>query len=132
LQEGIIDCVATDHAPHTNEEKSRPFGEAPNGIIGLETAFLVMMTLVEKGLFSLERTIEALSTRPAKIAGLEAGSLAPGKPADIVIFDPKCKRKLTAADLRSKSTNTPMLGEELYGKIYCTIVAGQVKFKEFR
>ena len=98
LREGIIDAVATDHAPHSLEEKHREFSLAPNGMIGLETALSVIWTnLVLTGVLSKERLVEVMAARPAQILGCPGGSLKPGEPADVVIFDPQTEWEVTPA-----------------------------------
>ncbi|MFH1018732.1 MAG: dihydroorotase [Pseudomonadota bacterium] len=124
LADGTLDAVATDHAPHTREEKSRCFPDAPNGIIGLETALPVLLTLVHDGAISLNRLVECLTVRPARIAGLESGTLAPGSPADVVIFTPDEPHVIQEEDFFSKSRNTPFLGFRGRGRVVATLVNG--------
>lgn len=130
LSGGTIDAVATDHAPHTEEEKARPFTEAPNGVIGLETALPVLLALVEKGSLSLSRLVEVLSTAPARIAGIRGGSLKVGMPADIVVFSLGEKRKFSPEEFHSKSRNTPFIGFEGKGRVLYTFVGGKQVFGE--
>lgn len=129
LADGTIDMLATDHAPHTWEEKARPFAEAPFGITGLETALAaVWQHLVKPGKLTPERMIEAWSTLPARRFGLPGGSLQPGQAADMVLFDPELKEMIKAEDLRSKAQNTPFLGQELQGFAVMTWVEGKLVF----
>ena len=116
LLDGTIDMLATDHAPHTWEEKMRPFAEAPFGINGLETALAALwQNFVIKGLIKPEKVIELWSLRPALRFGLEAGTLKIGAPADMVLFDPNRRETITPQSLESKAQNTPFLGKELQG-----------------
>ena len=116
LRDGTIDMIATDHAPHTQAEKARPFAEAPFGIAGLETALsAVWQYLVKPGKLSLDRVIEAWSVSPADRFGLAGGTLKPGTPADIVLFDPDFSEVIDPAKLASKARNTPFLGKTMQG-----------------
>ncbi|KLU60506.1 dihydroorotase [Peptococcaceae bacterium CEB3] len=116
LLDGTLDMLATDHAPHVWEEKARPFSEAPFGIIGLETALAaVWQQLVVPGKLSPERLAEAWSLAPARRFGLPGGTLRPGSPADLVLFDPEWRERITPDNLASKAQNTPFLGQELRG-----------------
>jgi dihydroorotase len=130
LAEGLIDAVATDHAPHTAAEKSRPFAQAPNGVIGLETCLPVLLSLVWDGALSLNRAVEALTAKPAGIARVSGGTLAVGAPADVVVFDTDEARALGAADLASKSANSPFLGFHGRGRVLATFVSGRQVFPE--
>lgn len=129
LADGTIDMLATDHAPHTWEEKARPFAEAPFGIIGLETALAALWQhVVKPGRIKIERIIEAWSTLPARRFGLPGGSLQPGQSADMVLFDPEVRELIRVEDLRSKAQNTPFLGQELEGFAVMTWVEGKLVF----
>lgn len=128
--DGTIDTIATDHAPHTIEEKNN-FLEAPNGVIGLETSLAAGITyLVNEGYISLFKLIYMMSTVPANILGLDAGSLKVGKPADIVIFDANEHWIVDQRNLHGKSTNTPFKGMELCGRVKFTICRGEVVYKD--
>lgn len=130
LTTGVIDCIATDHAPHHYDTKQREFDEAPNGIVGLETALgLGIRELVEPGLLSLPELVARMSTVPARIFHLSGGTLAVGATADLVIFDPARRWVVRASDLHSKSTNSPFLGQELTGQADLTVVGGRVVFE---
>jgi dihydroorotase len=130
LRDGTIDVIATDHAPHHYDAKERAFDEAPNGIIGLETALgLAIRELVEPGLLALPALVELMSTRPARVFHLPGGTLAPGAPADVVVFDPARRWIVRTEDLLSKSRNTPFAGEELVGWAELTIVGGRIVFE---
>lgn len=127
LADGTIDMLATDHAPHLWEEKNRPLGEAPFGIIGLETALpAVWQYLVQTGKISVERLIEAWSTIPARRFNLPAGNIAPGSPADLVLFDPARTETIERKDLCSKAQNTPFLGRTMTGLPVMTWVEGRL------
>ncbi len=129
LRDGTIDCIATDHAPHHYDTKQREFDEAPNGIVGLETALGVgIRELVEPGLVTLPDLIARMSTIPARVFHLEGGTLAVGAPADVVVIDPGRRWTVRANDLHSKSANSPYLGETLTGQADLTVVAGRIVF----
>ena len=116
LRDGTLDMIATDHAPHTQAEKARPFAEAPFGIASLETALsAVWQYLVLPGRLSLDRVIEAWSYSPAQRFGLSGGSLKPGTAADMVLFDPDFTEVIDPKTLASKARNTPFLGKTLQG-----------------
>jgi dihydroorotase len=133
LRDGTLDCIATDHAPHTDYEKDREFDFALNGIIGLETALAVVLeALVRKSRFRLSRVIDLMTRRPAGILGLPAGSLAAGTPADICIFDPDERWRYDARAGFSKSRNSPWDGRTLTGRVKMTIVDGRIVFNDGR
>lgn len=128
LKDGTIDLIATDHAPHSEEEKDRPFTEAPSGITGLETSLgLGITNLVKPGHLTLMELLEKMTWNPAALYHLPSGSVEKDAPADLVIFDPE--EKWTADTFLSKSSNTPFKGAELYGKIHYTICRGEVVYK---
>jgi len=129
LKDGTIDCVATDHAPHALVDKDVEFDKAANGIIGLETAFSLMLGLVDEGVLTLAEVVSAMTERPAKAFGLRAGSLRVGNPADIAIFDTERSWTVEAKRLRSKSRNTPWLGKTLKGVCVRAIVGGATVFE---
>jgi dihydroorotase len=127
LKEGVIDCIASDHAPHAYDEKEAAFDDAPFGVVGLETAFAVAHTeLVGGGLFTLPELIRRMSTEPARAFHLAGGTLAPGAVADVVIIDPAVKSTVDPASFYSKSRNTPFSGRALTGRAILTIVAGAI------
>jgi len=127
LRDGAVDCIATDHAPHTVDDKKVEYDAAAFGIVGLETAVaLCLDRLVAAGLISLGRLIELLSTRPAAILGLPGGTLAPGAPADVTVLDLSRRHKVDPARFLSKSRNTPFGGWTLKGAPALTIVGGRV------
>lgn len=126
LEDGSIDCIATDHAPHARHEKEVEFDRAAFGIMGLETALALAITVLyeERGL-RLSRIVELLSTNPAKIIGMRGrGSLAKGAHADVTIFDPKAKWTYEVKKSKSKSRNTPFDGCDFFGRVVATIVNG--------
>ena len=130
LADGTLDCIATDHAPHHYDAKEREFDEAPNGIIGLETALsLALRELVAPGLLSLQMLIERMSVAPARLWHLPGGSLRRGTVADVVVFDPAATWTVNPAAFRSKSRNTPWNGEVLPGRVRWTLVDGRVVFQ---
>ena len=131
LRSGLVDCVATDHAPHVSEEKDVPYEEAPFGCIGLETAFSVLhAALVETGELDLATLVTRMSAAPARIAGLDAPSVAAGATADLCVVDPAAVWTVTPATLQSRSWNSPWLGQELTGKVRLTVAAGRVAWDD--
>lgn len=125
LKDGTIDLIATDHAPHAYDAKEREFDDAPNGIIGLETALALGITeLVGGGALTLAGLIDRMSTRPARAFNLPGGSLARGSVADVVVFDPKAAWTVDPGEFLSKSRNTPFAGRKLQGRTVRTIVGG--------
>ena len=129
LQDGTIDMIATDHAPHSAEEKAKPITEAPSGIVGLETALsLGIRELVDKEYLSMMELIGKMSLAPARLYHLEAGYLKEGGPADLVVFDPK--REWVVQDFASKSANSPFVGETMPGVVSHTICGGKIVYME--
>ena len=129
LEDGTIDAIATDHAPHSREEKSRSLENAPFGVIGLETSFAVSYTqLVASGRITPLRLVELMSTNPAKILGFHGGTLQPGCPADVVIADPK-EEWTVKGPFQSKAENTPFDGRKVTGRVDMTIVGGKVIYR---
>jgi dihydroorotase len=130
LVDGTIDCIATDHAPHAPEKKMLEIDRAPFGILGLETAVGLSVTrLVATGRLGWPRLVEALSTLPARILGIDRGTLRPGAVADITIIDPDLEWRVDAAAFQSKSRNSPFDGWTLRGRAVATIVGGRVKYR---
>ncbi|MCA1833327.1 MAG: dihydroorotase [Actinomycetota bacterium] len=131
LLDGTIDCVATDHAPHTQDDKEREWDAAPCGMVGLETALGVVCA--EAGL-DLTRLVERMSTAPARIRGLSGhgGPLNEGAPANITVFDPEAAWTIDAATMATRSRNTPFVGRELKGKVHHTIYGGRFTVREGR
>ena len=129
LRDGTIDVICTDHAPHHYDAKEREFDDAPNGIIGLETALgLAITELVDPGLLTLGDLVRRMSVMPARVFGLQGGTLAPAAPADVVVFDPAAEWTVRPEEFYSKSRNTPFAGRRLRGRADATIVLGQVVF----
>lgn len=127
LKDGTIDMIATDHAPHSKEEKDKPFREAPSGITGLETSLaLGIRELVKPGHLTLMELLAVMTCNPAALYGIDAGAIRIGGSADLVIFNPD--EEWTFDQSLSKSTNTPFLGEKFPGKIYDTICRGKVVY----
>jgi dihydroorotase len=126
LADGTIDAIATDHAPHHLDEKDVEFDQALNGIIGLETSLPLSLRLVEEGCLDLQALVSLMSCNPAKILGLERGTLRAGAVADVTIIDPHKKWQVSMEKLESKSKNTPFLGWEMKGRAAYTIIKGQV------
>ena len=129
LRDGTIDCIATDHAPHTVDDKKVEYDQAAFGVVGLETAVaLCLDRLVGAGILDLAQLVSLLSTRPARILGLPGGSLAPGSPADVTVLDPERRMKVDPARFESKGRNTPFAGWTLKGAPVLTVVDGRVVF----
>ena len=127
LREGVLDCIASDHAPHAYDAKEAAFADAPFGIVGLETAFGVAHTeLVLGGVLSVAELIARMSTAPAAVFGLPGGTLRPGAPADVVVLDLGRRWTVDPAAFFSKSRNTPFAGRTLVGQPVVTLVGGKV------
>ena len=127
VKDGTIDMIATDHAPHHYDEKEREFADAPNGIIGLETALAVSVTnLVETGHIDFHTLVEKMSCAPARLFGLPGGTLAKGSPGDVTVFDPSRTWLVEPSEFLTKGRNTPYAGMTLTGRAVCTIVGGRV------
>ena len=127
LQDQSIDLIATDHAPHTKEEKGKPFAEAPSGIIGLETALALGITeLVKPGKLTMTELLAKMTWNPARLYGMDAGYLAEGGPADLVIFDPDCDQ--TFGRFFSKASNSPFACKTCKSEIEYTICAGKIVY----
>lgn len=127
LRDGAIDCIVTDHAPHSPEEKEVEFDQAPTGLIGLETSLGLCLThLVGKRVLTLPQLVEKMSLNPRRILGLAGGSLEAGGPADLTLFDPAAEWTVDPENFRSKSRNTPFGGWRLVGRAEMTVVGGRV------
>ena len=130
LVDGTIDCIASDHAPHAEEEKDVEFDHAPPGMIGLETSLgLVKTQLIDKGYLNWADAIRKMSYNPARILKLSGGTLEIGSKADIAIIDPEKKWIVKSDKFRSKSKNSPFIGRKLIGRVECTLLSGNVVFK---
>ena len=124
---GTIDFIATDHAPHTAEEKTKGMEQAPFGIVGLETAFPLLYThFVETGILTLKQLVDFLTVKPADVFGLDYGRLEPGKAADLVMIDLEKKEKINPDNFFSKGKNTPFAGWECKGWPILTMVNGKI------
>lgn len=130
LLDGTIDLIATDHAPHSREEKAGDMRKAAFGIIGNETAFACMYTaLVKNGEMELAQLLDLMSYNPAKLFGLDAGVIAPGKQADLAVLDLDHPEVIQEADYLSKAVNTPFTGNEVYGMTTMTFVSGKLVYR---
>ncbi len=132
LAEGVIDVIATDHAPHATYEKEVDFIEAPPGMLGLETAVAVSLELVREGVLSPIEFIRRLSTNAAKLIGIEGGRLSAGGPGDVTLIDPEQEWVYDPADGFSKSRNSPWTGASLTGRVLATVVDGRVVYHQGR
>jgi dihydroorotase len=131
VRDGTIDLVATDHAPHHYDEKEREFSDAPNGIVGLETALAVVAThLVVPGILSWPTLVDRMSTTPARVFGLTGGTLRRESVADVTIFDPAAEWTVDPDQFLSKGRNSPYRGKRLTGRATCTIVGGRIVFRD--
>jgi len=132
LKIGIIDVIATDHAPHTEEDKNVEFNLAATGLVGLETALALVLTrLVAKKTLTLKQLVERMSSNPAKILRFShKGTLKPGSDADVIIVDPKAEWVVDEKKFASKGRNTPFKGWKLTGKVVHTIVGGSIVVKD--
>jgi dihydroorotase len=130
LNDGAIAAVATDHAPHSREEKDVPFEAAPFGVTGLETAFAALHTfLVQAGLVKLETLLERMSAGPARIFGLEPPAITVGAPANLVLLSTKATWRVSESRFRSRSTNSWLLGTRLHGRVLMTVAAGRIAYE---
>ncbi len=126
LADGTVDCVGTDHAPRHYDEKERAFDDAPFGVVGLETAFATLHTLlVVGGELGLPALIERMSTGPARALGLDGGGLARGRPADLALIDPAKSWTIRSADFLSMGRSTPFEGQRVVGRVVRTLVGGE-------
>src|SRR5689334_22332818 len=131
VRNGTIDVIATDHAPHHYDEKEREFADAPNGIVGLETALAVNITwLVASRIIDLPTLIEKMSCAPARVFRLPGGTLRRGSPGDVTVFDPEARWTVHPSKFRSKGRNTPYGGRTLTGRARYTVVGGRVVHRD--
>ena len=127
IADGTIDCFATDHAPHTADEKSRPFTDAPFGIVGLETALALTLThLVQPGHITMTRALELWTEAPRRAFGLPQVTVEAGSPADLLLFDPDAEWTVDPEAFQSKGRNTPFTGWRLKGRVLATLLAGRI------
>jgi dihydroorotase len=130
VKDGTIDLIATDHAPHHYDEKEREFADAPNGIVGLETALAVVVTnLVENGSLTFSDLVDRMACTPARIFNLPGGSLKRDAVADVTVFNPSERWKVDPSTFLSKGRNSPYTGMTLVGRAACTIVAGSIVYR---
>jgi dihydroorotase len=130
VRDGAIDVIATDHAPHHYDEKEREFADAPNGIVGLETALGVIVTwLVAPGILDLPLLVERMAVAPARVFNLPGGTLRAGAVADVTVFDPDVQWTVDPTRFRSKGRNTPYAGHRLRGRAEYTVVDGRIIFR---
>ena len=129
LADGVIQAVCSDHQPHGTDAKLAPFSESAPGIAGLETLLSLMLRLVNEGVLTLAQAIAAVTSKPAKILGIDVGHLGVGAPADICVFDPDGERCIDAQNLQSNGTNTPFDGWTLCGTVRWTLVAGKIVYQ---
>ena len=130
LRDGTIDAIATDHAPHSPEEKSN-FHTAPNGSIGLETSLAAGITaLVKPGYLTLMELLSKMTIAPAQILGLPAGTLKTDAAADVVLFDENAEWTVDPAKLHGKSRNTPFKGMRLTGRVKMTVCGGRIVYED--
>ena len=133
VKDGTIDVIATDHAPHHYDEKEREFADAPNGIIGLETALAVNLTwLVHAGIIDVPLLVERMSCAPARLFNLPGGTLRRAAVADVTVFDPDAEWIVDPAAFRSKGRNTPYAGMSLRGLVHTTVVDGRLVYRRER
>ena len=130
LSEGVIDAIATDHAPHSSLEKELEFDKAAFGIIGLETALPLTLKLVQSGVLDLPEAIGKLSVNPAKILGVQGGRLEIGASADLALIDPKYEYELREEDILSRSSNSPWIGKTLKGRNELTMIGGKIVWEK--
>ena len=131
IQDGTIDAIITDHAPHSKEEKEQGLEKAPNGIIGFETLLAATIThLIDKGYINYLDLVRITSYNPAKILGIDRGTIEKGKVADITVFDPNKEYIYTEDMIVSRSKNTPYIGKKLKGQVMYTIVNGKIVYKK--
>ena len=128
LKDGTLDIIATDHAPHAPEKKLRELDQAPNGIIGLETLIpICVRSLIEPGHLTWPQLIEKLTINPARVLGIDRGTLRPGADADLTLIDPRAEWAIDASQFRSKSRNCPFAGWKVRGRAHTVIVSGEIK-----
>jgi dihydroorotase len=131
LKDGTLEVIATDHAPHAPEKKMRELDQAPNGIIGLETLIPVCVVgLIEPGHLTWPQLIEKLTINPARVLGIDRGTLRPGSDADVTVIDPSAEWTIDPSRFRSKSRNCPFAGWKVRGRPHAVIVSGEVKFEQ--
>jgi dihydroorotase len=130
LADGTIDAIASDHAPHHEDEKAVEFERAANGVVGLETALALGLRLVAEGVLDLPTLVARMTVGPARVLGLPAGTLGPGAAADVTLVDPERRWRVEARRFRSKGRNTPFEGWEVTGRAVAVLVGGRVVLDE--
>ncbi len=131
VKDGTIDLVATDHAPHHYDEKEREFSDAPNGIIGLETALAVLVThLVRPGIIDYATLVDRMACAPARVFGLPGGTLRRGSVGDVTVFEPTAAWTVEPAAFQTKGRNSPYSGMTLHGRAMCTVVGGRIVYRQ--
>ena len=129
LKDGTLEVIATDHAPHAPEKKMRELDQAPNGIIGLETFLpICVQALIETKRLTWPQMIEKMTINPARVLGIDRGTLQAGAPADVTVIDPDAEWTIDPKQFRSKSRNTPYAGWRVRGRAHLVLVAGVVKY----
>jgi dihydroorotase len=130
LRDGTLEVIATDHAPHAPEKKARELDQAPNGIIGLETLLpICVQALIEPGVLTWPQLVEKLTINPARVLGIERGTLKPGAVADVTVIDPTAEWTIDPTQFRSKSRNCPFAGWKVRGRAHAVLVGGAVKYE---
>ena len=130
LSEGVMEAISTDHAPHGEEEKKKSIADAPFGIVGSETAYALAVTyLVKNGYLTPMQLVERMSTNPCRILGVQGGSLGVGMPADITIADMTTEYIIDKNTFVSKGKNTPFHGTKVQGRVFYTIVGGEIVYQ---
>ena len=129
VRSGVVDCIATDHAPHARDEKDLDFDLAPFGVIGLQTLLPGLFRLHRENGIDFSRLLACVTANPARILGIEGGTLSPGARADVALFDPAAPWVFTRESVLSKSANSPFLGQEFVGKVIRTIVEGRTVYR---
>jgi dihydroorotase len=131
LKDGTLEVIATDHAPHAPEKKMRELDQAPNGIIGLETLLPVCVVgLIEPGHLTWPQLIEKLTVNPARVLGIDRGTLRPGADADVTVIDPAAEWTIDPSQFKSKSRNSPFAGWKVRGRAHAVAISGELRQKE--
>jgi len=132
VRDGVVSAVCSDHQPHESDVKQNPFADTEPGISGLDTLLPLTLRLVEGGVLEFSSAIAALTSQPAAILGIDRGTLSPGAVADVCVFDARSRWILDEASMRSRGHNSPFLGEEMRGRVTCTLLGGEVVFEGTR
>ncbi len=129
VRSGVVDCIATDHAPHAKDEKDLDFDLAPFGVIGLQTLLPALLRLHREHGIEFGKLLACVTVNPARTLGIEAGTLSPGSRADVILFDPEASWVFTRESVLSKSANSPFIGQEVRGKVIRTVVSGRSVYR---